>query len=230
MRTIEQITSDLDAKIPRDVIEQRDSGNGRKLSYLTGWYIIDRLNKVFGAPNWAYSSEASLIYTGQDDRGRFVASYLAKVRLVVAFPDGSKTEYVDYGYGDGIDKSSPGKCHELAVKESVTDGLKRCAKNLGMSFGLALYDKSQENIEDEQSKPQEARKESPVQTQVSGTSSRETTLKLISATSKVLLDRELTTQDSLIDLLGKKYGVENKDQLSEDAAKLLLAELKGMVK
>lgn len=229
MSNIEQVLAELDTKIPRDVIEQRDSGNGRKLSYLTGWYIIDRLNKVFGAPNWAYSSEANQIYTGQDDKKRYVASYLAKVRLVVQFPDGSKTEYVDYGYGDGIDKTSPGKCHELAVKESVTDGLKRCAKNLGMSFGLALYDKTQENVSDEPSTA-ETKEESPVEKKVSSINGRETVLKLISATSKVILDRELATQESLVNLLGTKYGVETKDQLTMEAAEKLLTELKGMIK
>jgi recombination DNA repair RAD52 pathway protein len=56
--------------------------------------------------------------------------------------------YGDVGYGDGSDKTNPGKAHELAAKEAVTDALKRCAKNLGMSMGLALYDKTQENVDE----------------------------------------------------------------------------------
>lgn len=144
----EEIRKKLDEKIPRDVISLRDGGGSKKLSYLEGWYVISRLNEVFGQGNWANDViEMRLVYEGEGQRG-FTCHYIAKIRLVVDFGDGLKTEFTDYGYGDGSDKMGPGKAHELAVKEAVTDGLKRCAKNLGMSMGLALYDKSQENVDD----------------------------------------------------------------------------------
>lgn len=145
-----QLTKEMDEKIPRDCVSERAGGSGRKLSYLEGWYVIDRLNKVFGQGNWAYDSTVSLLHVGTaETRNGTVHSvhYSAKVRLVVTIGS-TPTEFSDYGYGDGTDSNSPGKAHELAIKESVTDGLKRCAKNLGMSFGLALYDKTQENVEE----------------------------------------------------------------------------------
>lgn len=156
-KTYEQIVAELDSKIPRDVISQRDGGNGRSLSYLEGHYVIDRLNKILGVGKWAYGAELTKVFEGtvkdRYDNDVFNTSYIAKVRMVVTIGSETKevtTEFIDVGYGDGSDKKNPGKAHELAVKEAVTDGIKRCAKNLGMSMGLALYDKTQENVEDVQ--------------------------------------------------------------------------------
>lgn len=159
-KTYEEIVQELDSKIPRDVIEQRDGGGGRKLSYLPGHYVIDRLNKVIGQGNWGYDSNINLLFSGviQDKYGNDVNTvhYSGRVTLVVTI-DGRQVVFTDYGYGDGTDKTNPGKAHELAIKEAVTDGLKRCAKNLGMSMGLALYDKTQENVADEEPKPSPVR-------------------------------------------------------------------------
>lgn len=148
-KSLDDVRKELDDKIPRDAISQRDGGSGRSLSYLAGHYVIDRLNKVLGIGNWAFDvADMKLVHSGTNDKNQQVAHYIAKGRLVVELPDGVKTEFTDYGYGDGMDKYSPGKPHELAVKEAATDALKRCAKNLGMSMGLALYDKDQENVEE----------------------------------------------------------------------------------
>lgn len=137
----------LNAKIPRDVISLRDGGGGRKLSYLEGHYVINRMNEIFGQGNWCYQTvEMKPVFVGEVD-GKNVAHYIAKVNLTIVIGERTVT-FSDYGYGDGMDKYNPGKAHELAVKEAVTDGVKRCAKSLGMSLGLALYDKTQENVAD----------------------------------------------------------------------------------
>lgn len=151
-KTYEQLAKELDSKIPRDVISERDGGGGRKLSYLEGWYVIDRLNKVLGHGNWSYNSYVEKVHEGtikdRYDNTVHTVHYSARVTLSTVSVSGCETSYTDYGYGDGTDKVNPGKAHELAIKESITDGLKRCAKNLGMSMGLALYDKTKENVED----------------------------------------------------------------------------------
>lgn len=150
-KTIEQIREELDAKIPRDAISTRDAGfGGKKLPYLEGWYVIDRLNKVFGQGNWTYKAfTLDKTFEGEVN-GKYYVSYVARVSFMYRFAEGGEwSEIIDVGFGDGQDGKNPGKCHELAVKEAVTDALKRCAKSLGMSMGLALYDKSQENVEDE---------------------------------------------------------------------------------
>lgn len=141
-----EMKTKLDAKIPIDVISTREGG-GRKLSYLEGWYVIDRLNQIFGQGGWSYNTETmTCVFQGPvDNRGKTShwANYVAKVTLLAG-----GAVFSDFGYGDGSDPVYPGKAHELAVKEAVTDGLKRCAKNLGYSMGLALYDKSRENVDE----------------------------------------------------------------------------------
>ncbi len=249
----------LNQKIPRDAISSRDGGNGRKLDYLSGHYVIDRLNRVLGAGNWAYSSEANLVHAGlvpTRSGDAHSVHYLAKVRLVVTL-DGTPTEFTDYGYGDGTDKSNPGKAHELAVKESVTDGLKRCAKNLGMSFGLALYSKDQENVEESEpvaaaassgagrvssaatAKPVPAKaaiapaakavKAAPVQAAVPSGPSRETVLKKISLTSRVIIDSKRRTQEEVVAML-QAYGVKAKEELNDEQASKLLTQLEEYTK
>lgn len=148
-KTIEQIEQELDQKIPRDVVSLRDGGGGRKLSYLEGHYVIDRLNKVFGHLNWAKEILDVKEVINTTSKGTFPA-YLVKVRLSVFFTDSNQIPraVIKEGYGYGADKSGQ-NAHELAIKEAVTDGLKVAAKDLGMSMGLALYDKTQENVEDE---------------------------------------------------------------------------------
>ncbi len=151
MSDVANIRAKLDEKIPRDVISLRDAGQGRKLSYLEGWYVIDRMNQIFGQGNWSYyTDEMRHVHSGTiDSYGKitYTSHYIANVSLHVVI-DGKSVCFNDYGYGDGSDKANPGKAHELAVKEAVTDGIKRCAKSLGMSLGLALYDKTQENVDD----------------------------------------------------------------------------------
>lgn len=145
-KSIEQIEKDLDDKIPRSAVSERDGGGGRRLSYLEGHYVIDRLNKVFGPLRWAKEITDVRQITNKTSRGEFPA-YLVKVRLTVGF--GESGVVVKEAYGYGSDKSSQ-NAHELAIKEAVTDALKVAAKDLGMSMGLALYDKSQENVSDEE--------------------------------------------------------------------------------
>lgn len=158
------IRKKLDDNIPAEAVKTRQGGGGRSLSYLETWYVIDRLNQVLGQGEWAYSSEVNCVHNGTVTTysgEAFSVHYIARVRLVCTI-EGISTEFTDYGYGDGSDKNNPGKAHELAVKEAVSDGLKRCAKNLGRSMGLALYDKTQEYVDEApktDTKKEETRKE-----------------------------------------------------------------------
>lgn len=144
MKTREQIIEELDSKIPREAVSLRESGFGKKLSYLEGHYVIDRLNKVIGQGCWGYTIQAlNLVHSTEE-----TVHYIATINFYANIGDRS-CQFTDVGYGDGKDRNNLGKAHELATKEAVTDGIKRCAKNLGMSMGLALYDKEQTNVEDE---------------------------------------------------------------------------------
>lgn len=229
----QSILAELDSPIPRDVVSLRDAGRGMKLSYLEGWYVIDRLNKVLGIGNWAYHSEVNKVYEGTTENKSgtsFAASYIARVRLVVKIGD-TTTEFSDYGYGDGSDRGHPGKAHELAVKEAVTDAIKRCAKNLGMSMGLALYDKTQENVKEAEEETRFSRDEvasSKIATKPRPNSSGgnlESVLKRISLTSRALIEKGKASQGELQALLND-YGAKTKEELNSEQANKLLTKLK----
>lgn len=258
----QRIRQELDAKIPRDVVKQRDGGGGRSLSYLEGHYVINRLNEVLGQGNWEYDTEEMrLVYEGKitNNYGKqiFTCHYVSKVRLAVFGLNDEDVRYgrsfSDYGYGDGTDKSNPGKAHELAVKEAVTDAIKRCAKNLGMSMGLALYSKDQENVTDEpvetnvdgvrnepetqnagkstfnvpkQGNPDTKTSSKP---SVAGSATREILLKSITAHARAAVAKKVTSMDGLREYMKSNFGVEAKEQLKDDQAAKFLEHLKGVL-
>lgn len=150
-KTLEELKKQLDANIPDDAVSKR-SQSGQSLSYLEGWYVIDRLNQVLGQGSWQYETEQltkthDTVFEKNGRSGRAV-SYMATVRLTADI--GERTvSFSDVGAGKGIDYSATGTdADESAAKEAVTDGLKRCAKNLGRSLGLALYDKERRYVGD----------------------------------------------------------------------------------
>ncbi len=138
----------LDEKIPRDVISKRDGGGGRQLDYLETWYVIDRLNKVFGNLGWTQETVFIGEITGLDIQK---PTYMAKVRITVFREDdkgnvtGSSVTHEGVGYGNDKGAQNP---HELGMKEAESDALKRAAMKFGLSMGLALYDRSQENVDE----------------------------------------------------------------------------------
>lgn len=137
-----QIT-DLDAPIPGEVVAKRES-----FDYLEGWYVINRANQIFGHGKWSTSIKSTERVQMEQKDGKDPAKpknwwvgYLVTAEVVL--PDGAS--YQDIGFGQGIDKDL-GKAHESATKEAVTDAVKRCLKNTGLSMGLALYDKSKSGV------------------------------------------------------------------------------------
>lgn len=162
MRNLDEIRKELDAPIPRDVVAKRSQGRF-DLSYLEGWYVIDRMNKIFGQGNWEYHVVSVTKVAETELNGKYFAAYTAHIGLEVRFNETQPTRISDVGYGDGYDSSNPGKPHESALKEAVTDGIKRCAKSLGMSLGLALYDKTQANVVDSDEEKAEVKEEVKVE-------------------------------------------------------------------
>ncbi len=154
MKTIEQLESKLDAKIPRSAVKEREGAAGRWFSYLSTDYVIDRNNRVFGNLNWSSETiQNKVVFEGAipDSRGnpKHCVSYIAIVKIEVRHVgSASVTSHFGTGYGDGQDSINIGKAHELAAKEAESDALKRACKNLGQSMGLALYDKDQKNVSD----------------------------------------------------------------------------------
>lgn len=119
---------------------------GPKGDYIEGWHAIAEANRIFGFDGWNYEiTECRCVSErdreiGQSKKPGFGVTYTAKVRVTVA---GVIRE--DFGAGHGYDVDC-GLAHESAIKEAVTDSLKRALRSFGNPFGLALYDKSRENV------------------------------------------------------------------------------------
>lgn len=119
---------------------------GPKGDYLEGWFVIQEANRIFGFDGWSYTVMACTCVSerpraiGRDQKDGFGVTYTAQIRVMV---EGVSREDVGAGHGYDVDC---GAAHESAIKEAVTDALKRALRTFGNPFGLALYDKSRENV------------------------------------------------------------------------------------
>jgi len=119
----------------------KPTGNyGPKGDYIEGWHAINEANRIFGFGGWSYTTDLKFVSDLVNSNGNHEIGYICKCRLTV---DGVTRE--DVGYGSGAAKKA-GDAHEGAVKEAVTDALKRALRTFGNQFGLALYDKKQANV------------------------------------------------------------------------------------
>lgn len=152
------IADKLNAPLPSSVVRER-AEQGITLSYVDGHYVMSKLNEVFGNDGWAYDiCELKVVEEGVDEKQRAYCTYEAVVRLTLRFSDDTELEKVDVGYGHGVNKRL-GKAKESAGKEAVTDALKRAARSLGPSMGLALYDAQKRDVVDDapEAKPKRGR-------------------------------------------------------------------------
>lgn len=141
---IKLLSSPLDAKH----VAQRSQA-GRKLSYIEGWHAIAEANRIFGHGAW-WRETVELNRVAERERklsngnDGWSVTYLARVRITVTVGD-TILAREGCGAGHGIDRDL-GLAHESALKEAETDAMKRALMTFGWPFGLALYDKSQENV------------------------------------------------------------------------------------
>lgn len=145
------IIDKLGEPLDRNKVSQRKQ-SGRTLDYIEGWHAIAEANRIFGHDGWVRET-VTLTETNRDlvdltsDRGDYQqwrVGYLAKVRITA---HGVVREGV--GFGSGIGRPELlGDAIESAIKEAETDATKRALMTFGWPFGLALYDKSREHVED----------------------------------------------------------------------------------
>lgn len=115
---------------------------GRSLSYIEGWHAIAEANRIFGFDAWNRETiDLRLLGEPRSVDGKARVEYMARVRITV----GSIVRE-GCGFGQGIDKDV-GQAHESALKEAETDAMKRALMTFGNPFGLALYDKTQANVQ-----------------------------------------------------------------------------------
>src|SRR5450830_311314 len=111
--------------------------NGRELSYLEGWYAISEANRIFGFDGWNRETIESRCVLARENRGTFLAVYIARVRITV-HADGATVIREGHGTGEGRG-TSPGEVHDISLKAAETDATKRALATFGKPFGLALY-------------------------------------------------------------------------------------------
>lgn len=111
--------------------------NGRELTYLEGWYVVSEANRIFGFDGWSRETIESRCVLARENRGTFLAVYIARVRLTV-HADGTTIIREGHGTGEGRG-ASPGEVHDISLKAAETDATKRALATFGKPFGLELY-------------------------------------------------------------------------------------------
>ena len=120
----------------RSCIRTREA-HGRELTYLEGWYAISEANRIFGFDGWSRETIESKCVLARENRGTFLAVYIARVRVTVQ-ADGATIIREGHGTGEGRG-TSPGEVHDIALKAAETDATKRTLTTFGKPFGLELY-------------------------------------------------------------------------------------------
>lgn len=131
---------------PLDPANIKPPPRGKFGSYVDGFHIVTEANRIFGHDGWSYSITTldlcSRIETMDGkSQPQVRVGYRCTVRVEAggAFREGAAV-------GTGMAKpENEADAHESAVKEAETDALKRALRSFGYTFGLALYDKSENN-------------------------------------------------------------------------------------
>lgn len=144
----------LAGKLDPANVKARQGANGRKLSYLEGWYVVDLANQIFGFGNWDAETTEMLREhepvhippTEDNPKGAVVVAFSAKVRLTVHSRDGTRKVVRERTGGHRGFGPTVGQAVEDAIKAAETDATKRAFVTFGNVFGLALYDKAQRGV------------------------------------------------------------------------------------
>lgn len=123
-------------------------------SHMEQWDIRRTLTQIFGFGGWDLKTKSLTLVReieyppgavkyrngGTNDKTIWTVVYRAEVRLEIKNPDGTVGAiYEDAASGDSQNQPSLGDAHDQAMKTALSQGLKRCAVNLGDQFGLSLY-------------------------------------------------------------------------------------------
>ena len=122
---------------PNDRHIRTREAHGRELTYLEGWYAISEANRIFGFDGWNRETVESHSVLTRENRGTFLAVYIARVRVTV-HAHGATIVREGHGTGEGHG-TSPGEVHDIALKVAETDATKRALATFGKPFGLELY-------------------------------------------------------------------------------------------
>ena len=110
--------------------------NGRALSYIEGWYAISEANRIFGFDSWNRETVESRCVLAGENRGSFLAIYIARVRITV-HADGAMIIREGHGSGEGRG-ASPGEVHDIALKAAETDATNALWQHSANASGLSF--------------------------------------------------------------------------------------------
>ena len=146
IQTPELVKKKVSAPLPEYIIQERDAGKSKKLSYISGATVIDILNNTFGHLGWDFE----IVNKWMQECTPWVNKYnggVAEEQNPVAFVHGrltvrvlnEKGEYVTVVKESFGSKSVIGKQNEQesTFKSAQTDALKKAASLLGI--GADLY-------------------------------------------------------------------------------------------
>ena len=120
------------------------AADGKTLSYLEGWFVVQEANRIFGYDGWdreMVASERSFVRRTGD---AINCGYSARVRIRVR-ADGQVVLREGTGFGTAS-APEPGDAHERALKAAETDATKRAFATFGGRFGLLLYRQGQDGL------------------------------------------------------------------------------------
>jgi DNA recombination protein Rad52 len=116
-------------------LQSRPGPGNKRLTYLSGDGVTRSLNEIFGYDGW----NMTLLQFTQVDRthanNKYTVAYVAHVRITLAH---GGTYREDCGAGDASDRSLA-VAIQHAMKASITDAMKRAARQLGEKLGNSLY-------------------------------------------------------------------------------------------
>lgn len=132
---------------PLDPKHIKPPPKGKFGSYVDGFHIVTEANRIFGHDGWSYAITKIDLCSrveATDSKGapQVRVGYFCTVR---AEAGGVAREGAAVGTGMAKPENEA-DAHESAVKEAETDALKRALRSFGHTFGLALYDKSDTNV------------------------------------------------------------------------------------
>jgi recombination DNA repair RAD52 pathway protein len=145
----------LEGKLDKAHVKSRRGPNGKALSYLEAWHVIDMANEIFGFGNWDAETvemkrehePVQIPPSAEHPKGGIVVTYSARVRVTVYSQDGSRKVVRERSGGHRGFGPTVGQAVEDCIKAAETDATKRAFVTFGNVFGLALYDREMRNVE-----------------------------------------------------------------------------------
>lgn len=199
-------TAALSGPLDRAHVKTRQQGSAN-VSYIEGWHAIAEANRIFGFDGWMRETmDTRCVFDGMRktrNGDKPAASYVARVRVTVLV--GDRCIIRDgTGAGSGFGNDA-GEAHESAVKEAETDAMKRALMTFGNPFGLALYDKTQANVEAAPDPAEEARKAfARLKDQIGQVATVRALDTLMTGAAKTLEDMPEVGRNALMDLASKR--------------------------